>query len=482
MQNLIYNIIPGKTGDFCHDGRAMKRFLQISFFFLLAMLLGCSPEALPNESEEYPGLVHKTFMESKKVFPNPERGFDAGRNWPFDTPLTKSYLTAQRLQNRTVLYTGYYLTDYMESDIAPEFLDMISANMRVLREGGVKCVLRFAYKTDMYETGHPWDAQPEWVHRHIEQLTPVLQQNSDVILCMQAGFIGVWGEWAYTDGFNPSPKTPEDFLSRRKVMEALLDALPKNRTIAVRTGRYKMNMFMDSYADSVTIETAYNESDLSRICGHNDCFGADASDMGTFTTIAERQFWKTESKYLLMGGETCQLSLYCRCERTIKDCEEYHWTYTSGPSSISNRWKEDGCYDEIEKRLGYRLVLTDLYHSPDAIPGKEYRLVMKIKNVGFAAPMNPRAVELVFVDGAGNKKVYTLDDVDPRYWFAGDEVTIDKTIELPQSAVGECTLYLNLPDPEFALRNNPLFSIRLANKDSMWEEETGYNKLIEFNL
>ena len=433
---------------------------------------------------EYPGLIHQTFKESNKSFANPERGFDAGMNWhsASDRVLSKQYLFVQRVLKRTVLYTGYYLTDYMESDIAPEFLDLISANMRVLREGGVKCILRFAYKTDMYETGHPWDASPEWVLRHIEQLKPILQHNSDVILCLQAGFIGVWGEWGYTDGFVSNPKTPEDFLSRRKVMEALLDALPKNRTIAVRTGRYKMNMFLDSYADSVTIETAYNESDLSRICAHNDCFGADASDMGTFTTIAERQFWKTESKYLLMGGETCQLSQYCRCERTLKDCEDYHWTYTSGPSSISNRWKEDGCYDEIEKRLGYRLVLTDLHHSPDAVPGKEYRLVMKIKNVGFAAPMNPRAVELVFVDGTGNRTVYRLDDVDPRYWFAGDQVTIDRTIELPQSAAGECTLYLNLPDPEFALRNNPLFSIRLANKDSMWEEETGYNKLIEFNL
>ena len=55
--------------------------------------------------------------------------------------LTKQFLTAQRLKNRTVLYTGYYLTDYMESDIAPEFLDLISKNMSVLREGGVKCVL-----------------------------------------------------------------------------------------------------------------------------------------------------------------------------------------------------------------------------------------------------------------------------------------------------------------------------------------------------
>ena len=109
---------------------------------------------------EYPGLIHQTFKESNKSFANPERGFDAGMNWhsASDRVLSNQYLFVQRVLKRTVLYTGYYLTDYMESDIAPEFLDLISANMRVLREGGVKCILRFAYKTDMYETGHPWDA------------------------------------------------------------------------------------------------------------------------------------------------------------------------------------------------------------------------------------------------------------------------------------------------------------------------------------
>lgn len=450
----------------------------------MAVLFGCAPEGLDNESVDYPGLVHETFIESKKSFPNPERGFDHSRNWhsASDAVLKESFLNAQRLQGRTVLYTGYYLTDFMESDISQDFLDLIDANMRVLRKGGVKCVLRFAYKTDMYETGHPWDAQPEWVHRHIEQLKPVLQRNADVILCMQAGFIGVWGEWAYTDGFMRSPKTKEDFKTRRDVMLALLDALPKNRTIAVRTGRYKMNMFLDSYADSVTLETAYNESDLSRICAHNDCFGADASDMGTFTTIAERDFWKKESRYLLMGGETCQLSYHCSCKRTLEDCKSYHWTYTSGPAKVSDRWKEEGCYDEIEKRLGYRLVLTDLHHTPQAVPGEDYRVVMKIENVGFAAPMNPRDVELVFVDGKGNKTVYELNDVDPRYWFAGDKVTIDRTIMIPEDATGNCTLYLNLPDPEFALRNNPLFSIRLANAEYMWDEKTGYNRIIELRL
>jgi len=450
----------------------------------MAVLFGCAPEGLDNESVDYPGLVHETFIESKKSFPNPERGFDHSRNWhsASDAVLKESFLNVQRLQGRTVLYTGYYLTDFMESDISQDFLDLIDANMRVLRKGGVKCVLRFAYKTDMYETGHPWDAQPEWVHRHIEQLKPVLQRNADVILCMQAGFIGVWGEWAYTDGFMRSPKTKEDFKTRRDVMLALLDALPKNRTIAVRTGRYKMNMFLDSYADSVTLETAYDESDLSRICAHNDCFGADATDMGTFTTMAEREFWKKESRYLLMGGETCQMSYHCTCKRTLEDCKSYHWTYTSGPSNISDRWKEEGCYDEIEKRLGYRITLTDIHYTPKAAPGQDFRVVLELKNTGFAAPMNPRDVELVFVDGKGKKTVYELNDVDPRYWFAGDKVTIDRTIMIPEDATGSCTLYLNLPDPEFALRNNPLFSIRLANAEYMWDEKTGYNRIIELRL
>lgn len=459
-------------------------YRQFHILCLMIILFGCTPEGMEDLNTEYPGLTHQTFIESKKIFPNPERGFDAGMNWlsASDPLLTKQRLVLERLLNRTVLYTGYYLTDYMESDIAPEFLEMISQNMKVLREGGVKCVLRFAYKTDMYETGHPWDADPKRVHRHIEQLKPLLQENSDVILCLQAGFIGVWGEWAYTDGFMQDPITPEDFVTRKEVMLDLLDALPKNRTIAVRTGRYKMKMFLDSYADSVTLETAYNESDISRICAHNDCFGADVSDMGTFTNTAERQFWKNESRYLLMGGETCQMSYHCTCKRTLEDCEAYHWTYTSGPANISDRWKEEGCYDEIEKRLGYRLVLTDLYHTSKATPGKDFRLIMKIHNVGFAAPMNPRDVEIVFIDGNDKKKVYQLTDIDPRYWFANDQITIDKTIRIPEDADGDCAFYLNLPDPEITLRNNPLFSIRLANAEYLWDETTGYNKLLEFKL
>ena len=60
-------------------------------------------------------------------------------------------------------------------------------------------------------------------------------------------------------------------------------------------------------------------------------------------------------------------------------------------------------------------------------------------------------------------------------------MNIEKTIAIPSDASGKCTLYLNLPDSKQTLHDNPRFSIRLAN-DGIWNDELGYNKIMEFTL
>ena len=122
-----------------------------------------------------------------------------------------------------------------------------------------------------------------------------------------------------------------------------------------------------------------------------------------------------------------------------------------------------------------------VYQSPAAVAGDDFRVVLKIKNSGFSAPINPRGCELVLIDGNGKKTVYDQTEIDPRYWFAGETFTLDTTIKIPAEAIGDCVLYLNLPDPKETLHDNPLFSIRLAN-DDIWDEETGFNKVTEFTL
>ena len=436
------------------------------------------PEVLP----DYSHLSHIPFTESDDVFPNPERGFYFTQSFKSASAslLTASKIEQNRLQNRTICYLGFYPKKYMDGHISEDFIQMVMNNMQVLRENGAKCIMRFAYSDS--ENEKPWDPTPEVVQMHISDIKPVLQEYGDVIMCLQAGFVGVWGEWYYTENFVFGPDTPEEHALRKEVTDAMLDALPTDRSIGLRTPMFKRNIYANSYRDTLTLATAYNGSDKARVSGFNDCFGASSTDQGTFDDTASREYWKRDTRYTLMGGETCAVSSYCECDVTLKDCEDYHWTYLNIEynKNVHNVWRNGGCWDEIERRLGYRLSFTDVYHSTSAA-GEDMTVALQIKNSGFAAPMNPRAVELILVDGNGNKTVYELEDVDPRYWFAGRTVNVEKNITIPSEASGKCTLYLNLPDPEPTLHDNPRFSIRLAN-DGIWNDDLGYNEIMQFNL
>ena len=468
----------------------------LKYFAIASVALAfaaCGPEATPEDQvnntppeELVPdeNLVSKTFKESTAIFANPERGFY--KHYDFlnssASPLSVSALQAARVEsNITLFYTGHYLTEFVKSDISDKFLNLVRKNMQALREAGAKCILRFAYTNS--QSKHPYDAEPKWVARHIEQLKPILQEYSDVILCFQSGFIGVWGEGYYTDNFFFDPQTPEEHKLRKEVIDAMLDAIPADRQVALRTPMFKRNMYATSYTDTLTLATAYDGSAKARICAFNDCFGASADDYGTFIGKDTREYWRKETRYTLMGGETCGLSDYCKCKQSIKDCEDFHWTYMNSGynADVLNRWESDGCMNEVKRRLGYRLSLVDVATSRTAAAGEYYRVKMNVKNSGFAAPANPRHIELVLVDGNGKKTVYEFKDVDMRYWFANETVTVDKVIALPKDASGNCTLYLNMPDPKETLHDNPYFSIRLAN-DGVWNEKTGYNKIAEFKL
>ena len=471
----------------------MKYFKYIAIASVALAFAACGPEAKPEDQvnntppeELVPNdeLVSKTFKESTAIFANPERGFY--KHYDFlnssASPLSVSALQAARVEsNITLFYTGHYLTEFVKSDISDKFLNLVRKNMQALREAGAKCILRFAYTNS--QSKHPYDAEPKWVARHIEQLKPILQEYSDVILCFQSGFIGVWGEGYYTDNFVFDPQTPEEHKLRKEVIDAMLDAIPADRQVALRTPMFKRNMYATSYTDTLTLATAYNGSAKARICAFNDCFGASADDYGTFIGKDTREYWRKETRYTLMGGETCGLSDYCKCKQSIKDCEDFHWTYMNSGynADVLNRWEADGCMNEVKRRLGYRLSLADVATSKTAAAGEYYRVKMNVRNSGFAAPANPRHIELVLVDGNGKKTVYEFKDVDMRYWFANETVTVDKVITLPKDASGNCTLYLNMPDPKETLHDNPYFSIRLAN-DGVWNEKTGYNKIAEFKL
>ena len=471
----------------------ISRILLLSTVLpLLAVACGKTPDPEPTpgpEPEPEPVILLETvtYQASDENFPNPERGFyGAAEVHSADKRgLSQTSMNSARTQGRTLYLLEFHLTDYVASDISDDYLETIRARFKSLREGGVKCILRFCYSNGFDEKDKPWDATPEQVSRHIAQLKPLIQEYYDVIMVVQAGFIGSWGEWYYTENF-------KDNASRRNLVNELLDAVPEQRQIELRTPFYKMSLFGLKLADTLTLAEAHQPTTKARLGGHNDCYLSSATDVGTFNNTNERKFWGAESLFTIMGGESCELAEYCHCQPdteknryhgALKDLAIYHFTYLNNGyhQSVLRRWRDEGCMEEIKRRLGYRYVLDEGKFTKEPKAGKSFEIELTLHNEGFAPAQNPRDAELVLTDASGQVvKTWPLES-DPRYWMPEEQTIIKQTLTLPDGISGTMTLYLNLPDPCETLHDNPLFSIRLANT-GVWKEDTGYNQLYSFTI
>ncbi|MCQ2341926.1 MAG: DUF4832 domain-containing protein [Paludibacteraceae bacterium] len=435
-----------------------------------------------------------TYQPSDVNFSNPERGYKYltyFEHAPFNNAANANiYRLLRKTGNITLHQHIYYLSDFMESDISQTYLDALDANMQVLRESGCKCILRFAYKYDDSEASKPYDPTPDWVNRHIEQLKPYLIKNEDVIFCMEAGFIGVWGEWAFTSGYTQIewPYTPEQIEDRWQTLDNLLAALPASRQVCLRTPYYK-KWYLEARklpVQPIAETTAHQATALARLAAHNDCFLSSGDDWGTFLDNDDREFWKQDTRYTVMGGEICMNCEYSDGDRAVQTMEDYHYTFLNDGTwnDIRTKWESSGHWDDICRRMGYRLVL-DKTSFEEGKPDGDWVVNVTLHNEGFAAPMNPRAVELVLVQGTDTLVFpqnrfypYVADrqPVDPRFWQPNEQIDLHLTAALPESISGEYTVFLNLPDPFPSLHDNPEFSIRIANK-GIWESATGYNQL-----
>jgi len=481
---------------------------SLKFFAILACsltVLACqenNPDD-PNidpEPQKDSVVYDVTYAYDNSIFINPERGWYSGLGLTYNNGSKPSVpsvgsLKTYRGNSVTIPIFQVYLNDFVNTYDLPDYvISTVGETLKNFREAGLKAVLRFAYSWS--DPPVQQDASPEICVHHIQQLKPVFQEYWDVIFVVQAGFIGRYGEWAggvYTDYYKDKTLAVDGVdqdgaANRRKVIFALLDAVPQNRQIEMRTISAKMSMLQSSYADSITFATAFDGSVNSRLGGHNDCFLYSSNDAGTFGDGKSRKMWQQESRFTIMGGETCGSmydETYCNCDNSLLRLSQYHFTYlnyTSSPTNPQYYWKEHGCYDEIEKRLGYRLFLTGATFSEEFRAGGHFSIQYGITNEGFASLMNERKLEFVLMNVNNEKEKYTfVSDVDPRRWEAGCHYDLEEDIELPATLKSGETyeLFFNLPDIATTLHDNPYFSVRLANK-RIWNSLYGYNSMGKF--
>lgn len=431
-----------------------------------------TPTPTPTPSD---GMHHDSLTVLDTLVNNPERGlhkaFECHSANP--SPLSASSVNAYYNAGYTLVHFDFYMEDYRDTLIDESYLNVVRESLQALREGGCKGVVRFAYTNS--ENQRPYEATLELMLQHIAQIKPILQEYVDVIYTMEAGLIGVWGEWYYTTWFKSN-----DFESRRQVLDALLDALPQERMLCVRTPRFKQKCYGWTIADTLTRAEAFSGTTKARLAAHDDAIMADANDLGTFTSPELRQYWEAETKYTIYGGESCPGSgntTIASCEKTLDQFLKMHICYLNKDyyRPTHNRWKNEGCQEEIYRNLGYRFEGRDVATTPNPKAGEELKVKLSLVNVGFASPKNPRDIQMLLINAGDASDVMTVvPNSDPRFWFTDEMQTIEASF-VPQKA-GTYKLYLNLPDPKPNLANDPRYSIRLANKDC-WDETTGYNYL-----
>ena len=284
-----FNLTPNRD----HRGRSWFPF---NFWAAILALLPVGSFAVGQD------FATNTYTSSTEDFANPERGFyiqaDSYASAPSTVPPNlASYRTYGRSSpgntytaKIALLLRVFYLDTFVNAPISASFLSAMQADFDSIRAQGCKAVVRFAYNQD--QTSPFAEPTKPRILAHIEQLKPLLKQNSDVIAVLQQGFIGAWGEGYYTDIFYTGGQaTAQNWLDRTEMLNALLAALPTERMIQVRTPQMKQKLVYDPTASPASAplspSAAFTGSGPARIGFHNDCYLADGTDMGGGTSAQD---------------------------------------------------------------------------------------------------------------------------------------------------------------------------------------------------
>jgi hypothetical protein len=437
----------------------------LSIFLLSSFLIGCN-FACPSPE---PVSVTHSYIASDAFILNPERGFFS----PYDLPGPVGFIPL-RATGSTLVHADIRLDHWRETDLPEDVLDDLNTNFSDMRDAGIKAIVRFVYNIGPYPDSEP-DASKKQILRHIDQLTPFMENNADVIAWLEAGFIGAWGEW------HTSTNGLDNIQDKQEILFALLKALPETRSIQVR---YPANI-IEIFPNVLTEANAFDGSIQSRVAHHNDCFLSSDTDVGTYerdgtnTIIRDQAYLAELTRFTPMSGESCAPNPpRSDCQSALQEMSLLHFSAISEAynKTMLRSWKTAGCMEEINNRLGYRLSLSSAEFNEQVRPGGDLNLIVNLRNTGFASIINERNLYVVLV-GLDETSPYKIKlEIDPRRWEPGTTIFIAK-LHIPSNAEeGAYRLALWLPDGYESLRDNPLYAIQFAN-ENIFDAATGLNVL-----
>lgn len=371
--------------------------------------------------------------------------------------------------------------------LTEDALAYIRDKLDQVRAGEGVTMVRFSYDGPGYswvDCDHPQDGyidtliqdvepDKETILTHIRQIAPILHEYEDVIMGVDGGFFGPWGEM-HSTAFGTSPE------AYAWLLDALLDAVPESRSITVQGGAFlswynarygthytfanidqipapqlgtpeaRFGFFNDSYAYGEDEGDNYPNDwgSLSEGAGWpGDPLGdADSYDRGRVMTWIRKQnnFYGGEAQ----GDETRWNTYpFVAWEASYAQTVYLNADYSR---EVHNRWGKfiyteenvrqemtnlyEAPYDITDKaifdpvyegktgaeywrdRLGYRLVLRKANASGWVAQDGILKFDGQIQNVGFGNIVNQKQVSVILKSRTSGKTYAVATDIDARQW------------------------------------------------------------------
>ena len=387
-------------------------------------------------------------------------------------------------------------------DLTEDALNVLQTTFDNIRANKGFVVVRICY--DPWYNGRS-NVTPdhEWVLKHVKQLAPVLSKNTDVIVALEMGMHGAYGEMH-----------SDTNITYNRIAEAtnlMLRSTPPELKILTRTGNYSAKVLgfddwgVDFHIDGEKFaEIAKAKGDtMYRVGMFNDGYLGTQYDYGTWgadckTSICREEGVAWLEKYGIntpYGGEALTTAENYQVINTPEYLSyEGFRTHTSylniqWNNNLIDSWKKslfnvkDFDYDfervdsltgfkYINDHLGYRFVLRESWVTDTVGEDGIFKAKVRIQNVGFGNLTWNAPVRLAVLDDLEGSDLdvcptptyYDLPDIDSRDIHSrtisiagGDTVMtfdgnneIDISTKLNIRGKGRYQVYLKIGDIQFA--------------------------------
>ena len=406
-------------------------------------------------------------------------------------------------------------------------LDAWRATLANARANGALVTPRFSYTWDGTTGCEPADF--DVLLGHIRQIAGVLNDYADVVVSVECGMFGPWGEMHSSKYDNAAYDT--------RIVRAWLDELDPRIKLQVRGPKFLFRLFRKEVLggasgrlDGETVLARLAElPDHERIGLYNDGYLGTCADYGTFAdgvtsfsagngsgnfTRAQAMRWLSDRRDIPYGGELATLTsdeqeqtwppFVHEGHNQVKEWYDSHLSYLRGtplrmrvakklneyPFSVSrhafdgapdlHEWEGRTLLEFLRAHMGHRFVLRASRLTDAVRPGGTLQLAFDVENTGFGDLFLPTKSEVL------------LQAADDRFWAC--PVALDLGAAVPSPTRASLSLSLRLPsditngDWRVYLRTHipvagdtpcaaGLRTVRFANAAAQWNEALGANLL-----